>query len=82
MNPMTIAELLYYARLGLVLTEKNKRDKSDEDDCIEWLLHERARIGFLEEYMAAQALNMRADLFLMGRKVCVQGTPSFEDEVI
>lgn len=83
MNPITIAELLRYAELGLLLDEQDKLYNRDKpDDYIEWLRHERHRLFFLEEHMATQALNMRADLFLIGRKVCMQGTPTFEDEVI
>lgn len=80
MNPITVEELLTYAMYGLLLKEQNNDIRSD--DYIEWLRSERFRLFFLEEHMAAQALNMRADLFLMGRKTCMQGTPSFEDEVI
>lgn len=80
MNPITVVELLNYAMLGLLVIEQDKRDKPD--DYIEWLRHERSRLYFLEEHMATQALNMRTDLFLIGRKVCMQGTPTFEDEVI
>lgn len=78
MNPITIDELLYNALLGLRAAEQSAKS----EDYLEWLLHERARLCFLMEHLAKQALNMRADLFLIGRKVCVQGTPSFEDEVI
>lgn len=80
MRPITVVELLNYAMLGLLLTEQNKNNKSE--DYIEWLHYERNRLDFLAEHMAIQALYMRADLFLMGRKVCMQGTPTFEDEVI
>ena len=80
MNPITIVELLHYAELGLLLDEQDSRTKPE--DYLEWMRHERNRLYFLEEHLATQALNMRADLFLIGRKVCMQGTPTFEDEVI
>lgn len=80
MNPITVEELLYYAMYGLLLKEQNSDIRPI--DYIEWLRHERTRLFFLVEHMSKQALQMRADLFLIGRKTCMQGTPEFEDEVI
>ena len=80
MKPITVVELLHYAVFGLLIDEQDIRDKPA--DCLEWMRQERNRLFFLEDNMSEQALNMRVDLFLMGRKVCMQGTPTFEDEVI